>query len=175
VAETGVIAGGLASEARHVQRLVSLVAISCSWCAADASTWCVSQAQQYAALRKPYLINDILESNTLLDRRSVYRRLQVPHLKCACIAYTLRHCTCRPAEQGARCMLQSHVGGSDTCACLQQWLGMAPRPQLLYHSILQDSGIPVPNHIIVNRDEGGRDPPGFEETEDYVSLNGGCL
>lgn len=36
------------------------------------------QAQQYAALRKPYLINDILESNTLLDRRSVYRRLQVP-------------------------------------------------------------------------------------------------
>ena len=37
-----------------------------------------AQAQQYAALRKPYLINDILESNTLLDRRSVYRRLQVP-------------------------------------------------------------------------------------------------
>jgi Diphosphoinositol pentakisphosphate kinase 2 N-terminal domain len=43
---------------------------------------CGMQAQQYAALRKPYLINDILESNTLLDRRSVYRRLQVhiPHL-----------------------------------------------------------------------------------------------
>ena len=36
------------------------------------------QAQQYAALRKPYLINDILESNTLLDRRRVYQRLQVP-------------------------------------------------------------------------------------------------
>ncbi len=35
------------------------------------------QAQQYAALRKPYLINDILESNTLLDRRRVYQRLQV--------------------------------------------------------------------------------------------------
>jgi hypothetical protein len=54
-------------------------------------------------------------------------------------------------------------------------LGTAPRPQLLHAFILQDSGIPVPNHIIVNRDEGGRDPPGFEETEDYVSLNGGCL
>jgi hypothetical protein len=47
--------------------------------------------------------------------------------------------------------------------------------QVLHQSILQDSGIPVPNHIIVNRDEGGRDPPGFEETEDYVSLHGGVL
>lgn len=37
---------------------------------------------------------------------------------------------------------------------------------------VQESGIPVPNHIIVNRDESGNDPPGFEETEDYVSLNG---
>jgi hypothetical protein len=34
------------------------------------------QAQQYAALRKPYLINDIVECSTLMDRRSVYRRLQ---------------------------------------------------------------------------------------------------
>lgn len=41
---------------------------------------CYAQAQQYSALRKPYLINDILESNTLLDRRSVYRRLQVHRL-----------------------------------------------------------------------------------------------
>ena len=35
------------------------------------------QAQQYAALRKPYLINDIHEQNTLLDRRYVYQRLTV--------------------------------------------------------------------------------------------------
>jgi hypothetical protein len=49
-----------------------------------------------------------------------------------------------------------------------------PYTQLRHCSTVQDSGIPVPNHIIVNRDEGGRDPPGFEETEDYVSLNGGC-
>lgn len=37
---------------------------------------------------------------------------------------------------------------------------------------LQESGIPVPHHITVNRGEEGLDPPGFEETEDYVSLNG---
>ena len=35
------------------------------------------QAQHYAALRKPYLINDIHEQNVLLDRRYVYQRLSV--------------------------------------------------------------------------------------------------
>ena len=40
----------------------------------------LSQAQHYAALRKPYLINDIVEQNVLLDRRYVYRRLLVPAL-----------------------------------------------------------------------------------------------
>ena len=38
----------------------------------------------------------------------------------------------------------------------------------------QESGIPVPHHICVNREglpEGG-DPPGFIETEDYVELDG---
>ena len=40
--------------------------------------------------------------------------------------------------------------------------------------ILQESGIPVPKHIVVSR-EGvpeGEDPSGFEESEDYVSMNG---
>jgi len=38
----------------------------------------------------------------------------------------------------------------------------------------QESGIPVPHHIAVNRDglEPGQDPPGFIETEDYVELGG---
>ena len=36
-----------------------------------------SQAQQYAALRKPYLINDMLMQDILLDRRKVYQQLQV--------------------------------------------------------------------------------------------------
>ena len=58
--------------------LVSIRKHQYSGCVADASALLCTQAQQYAALRKPYLINDILESNTLLDRRSVYRRLQVP-------------------------------------------------------------------------------------------------
>ena len=35
------------------------------------------QAQQYAALRKPYLINDMLMQDILLDRRKVYEQLQV--------------------------------------------------------------------------------------------------
>ncbi|KAK9799737.1 hypothetical protein WJX73_006464 [Symbiochloris irregularis] len=42
------------------------------------------------------------------------------------------------------------------------------------YQTLQDSGIPVPNHIKINR-EGLRpdeDPPGFVETEDYVELDG---
>ena len=40
----------------------------------------------------------------------------------------------------------------------------------------QESGIPVPHHIAVNRDglEPGQDPPGFIETEDYVELGGGA-
>ena len=38
---------------------------------------CVPQAQHYAALRKPYLVNDIHEQNVLLDRRHVYQRLTV--------------------------------------------------------------------------------------------------
>ena len=41
---------------------------------------------------------------------------------------------------------------------------------------MQESGIPVPHHIKVNR-EGlgeGEDPPGFIETEDYVELDGVC-
>jgi len=44
----------------------------------------------------------------------------------------------------------------------------------LYYIPLQESGIPVPKHIIVSRERvpEGEDPPGFEETEDYVSMNG---
>ena len=41
-------------------------------------------------------------------------------------------------------------------------------------SELQESGIPVPKHIIVSREgvPDGEDPPGFAETEDYVAMNG---
>jgi len=72
-----------------------------------------SQAQQYAALRRPYLINDVHMQEVLLDRRQVYARLQA-------------------------------------------------------------AGITVPTHVIINR-EGlppGADPPGFEETEDFVAMGG---
>lgn len=39
---------------------------------------------------------------------------------------------------------------------------------------LQESGIPVPNHIFVNRENlaEGSDPPGFIETEDFVETQG---
>ena len=40
---------------------------------------------------------------------------------------------------------------------------------------MQKSGIPVPLHIIVDRDSlsgDEKDPAGFVETEDYVELNG---
>ena len=38
---------------------------------------CAAQAQKYAALRKPYLINDMAMQDVLLDRRRVYQKLQV--------------------------------------------------------------------------------------------------
>jgi hypothetical protein len=34
------------------------------------------QAQKYAALKKPYLINDMVMQDVLLDRRKVYTKLQ---------------------------------------------------------------------------------------------------
>ena len=40
---------------------------------------------------------------------------------------------------------------------------------------MQEAGIPVPYHIIVDRDtleEGQEDPPGFKEAEDFVELDG---
>ena len=37
---------------------------------------CAAQAQKYAALRKPYLINDMAMQDVLLDRRRVYQKLQ---------------------------------------------------------------------------------------------------
>lgn len=39
---------------------------------------------------------------------------------------------------------------------------------------LQENGIPVPEYIYVDRNglPEGADPPGFVETEDYVSLDG---
>lgn len=37
----------------------------------------LAQAQKYAALRKPYLINDMQLQDLLLDRRRVYETLQV--------------------------------------------------------------------------------------------------
>ena len=34
------------------------------------------QAQKYAALKKPYLINDMVMQDVLLDRRRVYAKLK---------------------------------------------------------------------------------------------------
>ena len=36
----------------------------------------LAQAQKYAALRKPYLINDMIMQDVLLDRRRVYATLK---------------------------------------------------------------------------------------------------
>ena len=41
--------------------------------------------------------------------------------------------------------------------------------------LLQESGIPVPTHIIVDREglpAGQQDPEGFKEDEDFVELGG---
>lgn len=43
---------------------------------ADVCAACAAQAQKYAALRKPYLINDMAMQDVLLDRRRVYQKLQ---------------------------------------------------------------------------------------------------
>ena len=44
------------------------------------------QAQKYAALKKPYLINDMVMQDVLLDRRKVYGKLKV------CTADWLKPC-----------------------------------------------------------------------------------
>ena len=46
-------------------------------CDAGVCPACATQAQKYAALRKPYLINDMAMQDVLLDRRRVYQKLQV--------------------------------------------------------------------------------------------------
>ena len=51
-------------------------------------------------------------------------------------------------------------------------------PRITPHLVPQESGIPVPHHIVVDRDglpEGEVDPPGFIETEDYVEMGGATL
>ena len=45
-------------------------------CTSNPSFACL-QAQKYAALKKPYLINDMVMQDVLLDRRKVYGKLQV--------------------------------------------------------------------------------------------------
>jgi hypothetical protein len=42
---------------------------------APADGFPLKKAQQYAVLRKPYLVNDVQAQDTLLDRRRVYRTL----------------------------------------------------------------------------------------------------
>jgi hypothetical protein len=51
-----------------------------SWAVTLCQNWVfvAVQAQKYAALRKPYLINDMVMQDVLLDRRRVYGSLQVP-------------------------------------------------------------------------------------------------
>lgn len=42
------------------------------------------------------------------------------------------------------------------------------------YATLASAGIPVPTHVIIDRDglAPGEDPPGFVETEDYVEVGG---
>ena len=61
------------------------------------------QAQKYAALRKPYLINDMQLQDLLLDRRAVYATLEV---RLACCMHSKQTCNglehiCDPCT--ARC------------------------------------------------------------------------
>ena len=52
-----------------------------------------AQAQKYAALRKPYLINDMVMQDVLLDRRRVYGSLQVnmPSIHSPCTHEQIGH------------------------------------------------------------------------------------
>jgi inositol hexakisphosphate/diphosphoinositol-pentakisphosphate kinase len=95
----------------------------------------------------------------------------------------------KPAEEWPRCdcLLSWHSDGFPLRKA-QQYVGLR-KPYLVNDVMAQDilldrrrvyrtlmeSGIPVPQHIIVDREnlpEGQTDPPGFVETEDYVELNG---
>jgi len=61
------------------------------------------------------------------------------------------------------------------CTCEHLWCKCScPWTRCLRHSaiIVQENSIPVPRHIIVNRDFSEQDVPGFEEDHDSVQLNG---
>ena len=72
----------------------------------------------------------------------------------------------RKVYQQLQVSLQTTSKQSCDLVCAKIWKGACQ---------LQKSGIPVPLHIIVDRDSlsgDEKDPDGFVETEDYVELNG---
>eukprot|EP00850_Spirogloea_muscicola_P022875 SM000316S12290 [mRNA] locus=s316:84377:92935:+ [translate_table: standard] len=71
----------------------------------------LEKAEAYAALRRPYLVNELQPQRLLHDRRKVYQRLE-------------------------------------------------------------QFGLPTPVHVIVNRDQQGKDDDVFTEDEDYVEIHG---
>jgi inositol hexakisphosphate/diphosphoinositol-pentakisphosphate kinase len=46
----------------------------------------LKRAQQYIALRKPFCINDLHAQDVLLDRRRVYKLLEVCCVLCVCLS-----------------------------------------------------------------------------------------
>ena len=88
----------------------------------------------------------MLMQDILLDRRKVYQQLQVSIP--ASVSWMLTYNIQHTTLLGG-------IGSALVC--------------------VQKSGIPVPLHIIVDRDSlagDQKDPEGFIETEDYVELNG---
>ena len=120
-------------------------------------------------LRKPYLVNDVQAQDTLLDRRRVYRTLMAS-ARTAGGVWGLR------SRVGIPWMIHDGSGFGpctwmlqcpDVC-CLCAW------PMCVCACVcsvccvcVQDSGIPVPQHIIVDRSQlpAGQTDPGGREGE----------
>ena len=110
----------------------------------------------------------------LLDRRRVYKLLQARVFARVCVCFC---CVLR-----VYCVFCLCLFGLCFVGVLCEWATARettrtslPPPHRHQRTQTQDASIPVPLHIVVSRDDlppGAKDPPGFEEGEDYVSLGG---
>jgi len=132
------------------------------YCSPPTDGFPLRKAQQYVMLRKPYLVNDVMAQDILLDRRRVYRTLMVRAGLLPAVSGVVGLCSGAGAAGGCTAQLCSAaaVSGRAMDRLFAPCLTCLARGPFLAHA-MQESGIPVPQHIIVDRDtlpEGQTDP-----------------
>jgi hypothetical protein len=130
------------------------------------------KAQAYAAMRRPFLVNDVGLQDVLLDRRRVYKTLQVGAGARGRAGGPFTRRAWRFGRRGVGRGSLARICARRACVAdprpLQRGCGLARPPEPNWGGLLplpQDASIPVPTHIVVSRDglPSGEDPPGFVE------------